>query len=1240
MRFKPSAFFLLLPLLSISPATILAQNSNPSELLTVAEESQFKATSSSEEVVDFIDRCASRSSWITSFEFGRTVEGRPMLGVITGPDSDVAKRSERVRILLLGNIHSGECAGKEALLRMLREMTLNPEHPWLDSATIVFVPNYNADGNDRVGRNEFHRPGQLGPENGMGTRENAQQLDLNRDFIKLTSPEAKALVNLIDRFDPHLSIDCHTTNGSRHQYQLTYDVPHNLSSPEPVRNFLRNRMMPAVTQSLADEGKHTFYYGNLSRDRTRWTTYGHEPRYSTEYVGMRGRLAVLSEAYSYIPYRDRIDISHDFVTACVNYVLDHSKDVMSLLDQTQREFEEMAATTPHKIQMHLAARSIPFAEKVTIRGYEGDSPTDFEVEFVGDFEATRSVPLPYAYVIGNDLSRPVDRLKRHGIAIHRMTEPAELEVTTYQIQSVRRANRRFQGHEMVTVETRTENSTVNLTAGSYVILTSQPLGRLASYMLEPGSDDGLVTWNFFDTELTEGGSFPVYRIEQPRQLPLQIVDIISPKTKLTVDMLAGNTRVNFAGSQAELPTWIKGQNQYMSTWDSRPVSVDAKSGGMSPIRPRWSSNDLLQALIDLRFTHEEASAFATSSNQSTLAQTDRFLVVEHNQRSVVYDIENKTAVELSTDLEPAELFDFSPNGEDLAFVRGGNLFVYRSATKTVDPLTDEDGSTILSGKLDWVYQEELYGRGNFKGFWWSPDGQRIAFLQLDTSNTPDYTVVDDAQVDVIVEISSYPLAGQPQAIPRIVICEIETGKLTEGNLGEHHSAEDNIVISNVAWDPDSTALTAQIQNRQQTFLDLMRLSSKDGSSNKVFRDQTPAWIESPGAPVWIGDHAFLWMSPRSGTNQIYRYSADGTEVTQLTQMEYGIQSIIGFHPDSQTIFFEAKPDGIRGHVFALELTTQTSRKLTEGSGHHAAKFSADFSYFFDIHSTASETQRVDLRDGNGRFVRSVHPHVDDRMEFLEIQKPRFEKIFLGSGEEQYETDVMLILPPDFDASKKYPVLYHVYAGPQAPTVRDQFRGGWYLWHQMLAQHGYVVFMCDNRSAGHYGPDRAWPVHRNLGELELHDIELAANWLQRQPWVDGDRIGIWGWSYGGYITAYAMTRSNSFKCGIAGAPVTDWRNYDSIYTERYMGLPDENPEGYERSSVVTKAADLHGKLLLIHGTIDDNVHIGNTMQLVYALQNAGKNFDLMVYPKNRHGITREPQVKHLRELMTRFILENL
>jgi dipeptidyl-peptidase-4 len=237
-------------------------------------------------------------------------------------------------------------------------------------------------------------------------------------------------------------------------------------------------------------------------------------------------------------------------------------------------------------------------------------------------------------------------------------------------------------------------------------------------------------------------------------------------------------------------------------------------------------------------------------------------------------------------------------------------------------------------------------------------------------------------------------------------------------------------------------------------------------------------------------------------------------------------------------------------------------------------------------------------------------------------------------------EAMMIKPPDFDPTKKYPVLEFTYSGPHAPQVRNGWGSTTYMWHQLMAQQGYIIWICDNRTGSGKGAESEWPVYENFGELELRDLEDGLKWLKSQPYVDGERIGIWGWSYGGYMTSYALTHSQSFKVGIAGGTVADWRDYDSIYTERYMRTPQNNPFGYKKSSPVTAAEDLHGKLLLIHGAIDDNVHIQNTVQFVYELQKAGKQFQLMVYPKSRHGVTDPLLVKHMRQMMTDFIVANL
>ena len=476
-------------------ALVPAQDRNSSWPQTVAEESDFLSTCTSAQAIEFVDDCCDKAGHLKKLVFGRTVEGREMVVVAASAKPyELGNADGRTVVLVIGNIHSGECAGKEAILMMIRELAQNPAHRWLKKMVLLFVPNYNADANDRIGKN--NRPGQIGPENGMGRRENAQDLDLNRDFVKLESPEARAMIRLIDKANPHLFIDCHTTNGSRHQYSLTYDIPHNPATAEPIRNFLRQKMMPAVTKNLEKKGTLTFYYGNFNREHTSWTTYGHQPRYSTEYVGLRGRLAILSEAYSYITYRERIFATRDFVTECLNYVDQNQDAVQSILDSVDRDLVKIANSWPSKISMSLSAKAVKFDKKFIVKGYKDEQPHDYECDFIGNYEPTRMTPLPYAYLVPQQFSRQVDRLLMHGVQVEQLIDDQELKVVLSGIKDINRNERSFQKHRMIQVTAQQWHDKIKVAKGTYIVRTAQPLGRLVSYMLECESDDGLVFWEF------------------------------------------------------------------------------------------------------------------------------------------------------------------------------------------------------------------------------------------------------------------------------------------------------------------------------------------------------------------------------------------------------------------------------------------------------------------------------------------------------------------------------------------------------------------------------------------------------------------------------------------------------------------------------------------------------------------------------------------------------------------------
>ncbi|HEX8422474.1 MAG TPA: prolyl oligopeptidase family serine peptidase, partial [Pyrinomonadaceae bacterium] len=328
---------------------------------------------------------------------------------------------------------------------------------------------------------------------------------------------------------------------------------------------------------------------------------------------------------------------------------------------------------------------------------------------------------------------------------------------------------------------------------------------------------------------------------------------------------------------------------------------------------------------------------------------------------------------------------------------------------------------------------------------------------------------------------------------------------------------------------------------------------------------------------------------------------------------------------------------IAEHFYRISLDGTGLKRLTPAEGHHKVSLSPNGNHFIDYWSDLNTPTQARLYTTDGAVVRTIDENRVDALKEYKLGQTEFLQVKTRDG---FTMEALMIRPPDFDPRKKYPVMSFTYGGPQAQQVRNRWGSVTYLWHQLLAQKGYIIWICDNRTASNKGVEAAWPLYGNFGELELRDLEDGVSWLKSQPYVDGSRIGIWGWSYGGFMTTYALTHSKSFKIGIAGGSVTDWRDYDSIYTERYMGTPQNNPEGYRKASPLYNARDLNGKILLIHGLMDDNVHVQNTIQFAYELQKANKPFQLMLYPKSRHGVTDPLLVKHMRQMMTDFIVQNL
>ena len=708
----------------------------------------------------------------------------------------------------------------------------------------------------------------------------------------------------------------------------------------------------------------------------------------------------------------------------------------------------------------------------------------------------------------------------------------------------------------------------------------------------------------------------------------------APTGTLTIDAIYDpSERLDFSGTPTTNLTWIDDSSYLQTRRAGRGVEtlvVDAASGRSSVLFDPSRMEAALAAMPAV--TAEDASERARASDL-ILNPSRTGTVVTIDDDLYFYDFVSNAATRLTSIPGTEEEATFSPNGRLVAFVRDNDLHVVDIGTRQEVALTRDGSPELLNGKLDWLYQEEIYGRGRFRGYWWSPDSARIAFLQLDERAVPAYTVVDDIPYRPTVEVTNYPKAGDPNPLVKLGIARLAGGAPLWVGLGEYSASE--FLIVDVDWVPDATSVAYQVQDREQTWLDLNLAEASSGRSRRLFRETTKAWVNANGSPVWLENGSFLWFSERSGFKHLYHYRADGTLIRAVTDGRWEVRTLYGIDEARDAVYFSA---GARRHIdtdiYRISLDGTALTRLSRTEGTHRANFNPSFSQYVDAWSDVTTPTQVRLHRADGAEVRIIDANPVASLADYRLSTPTFVEVRARDG---FVMDAMMITPPDFDPSRRYPVYQLTYAGPATASVRNAWGGSTYMYHQLLAQHGVIVWVLDNRSAGGKGAEAQWPIYGNLGELELQDLEDGITWLEQQPYVDASRIALHGWSYGGFMTAYALTHSTKWAAGIVGAPVTDWRNYDTVYTERYMKTPEHNPEGYRNSAPRFAAANLRGRMLLIHGGIDDNVHRQNSEQFVYELQQADKTFEMMVYPRQRHGVTDPRLNKHLHQLMFDFIM---
>ena len=713
---------------------------------------------------------------------------------------------------------------------------------------------------------------------------------------------------------------------------------------------------------------------------------------------------------------------------------------------------------------------------------------------------------------------------------------------------------------------------------------------------------------------------------------------------LSIDALYDpETRIDFSGAPASGLAWISDTHYLQSTRDPDAqrtglMTVEAATGETEPLFDAAKMESAIAAFPGI--TAGEAQRLAgRRSYTMNRARTATVLTIASDL--YYYEFGADRAKRLTFSPGDEEEVSFSPDGATVVFVRSHNLYAVDLESGRERALTTDGSAELLNGKLDWVYQEEIYGRAIYRGYWWSPDSSRLAFLQLNEESVPEFTVIDHLPYRLGVETWAYPKAGDPNPTVKLGVVTVAGGTPTWIDTDEY--APIQFLIVSVDWTPDSRQVVYQVQDREQTWLDLKLGDAGTGKSSTLFRETTAAWVNVNGGPVWLSDGSFLWLSERSGWKHIYHYAVDGALIRQVTDGPWEVRTLHGVAADAADedggwIYFSGtERSHIGGDVYRVKLDGSRLMLLSTAAGTHQANFNPSFTHYIDTWSDITTPPQVRLHRADGGELRVIDDNPVTVLSEYRLSQPEFLQVQTRDG---FVMEAMMIKPSDFDPARRYPVYQHTYGGPHLPQVRNAWGGTTYLYHQMLAQKGIVVWICDNRTASGKGAVSTWPVYRNFGELELRDIEDGIAWLTEQPYVDASRIGINGWSYGGYMVSYALTHSTSFAMGIAGGSVTDWRDYDTIYTERYMQMPQNNPDGYRKSSPRFAAQDLDGQLLLLHGMIDDNVHVQNTLQFVYELQQAGKPFDLMLYPKSRHGIADPSLVKHMRTRMVDFIMEHL
>lgn len=633
--------------------------------------------------------------------------------------------------------------------------------------------------------------------------------------------------------------------------------------------------------------------------------------------------------------------------------------------------------------------------------------------------------------------------------------------------------------------------------------------------------------------------------------------------------------------------------------------------------------------------------FSADENKILIA-SEKEQIYRHSTRENYYVYDRTTKI-LSpvTKGEKQMHASFSPDGNKVGFVRGNNIFIKDlTSGKETQVTTDGNQNNIINGATDWVHEEEF---AFSVAYFWSPDNKKIAYYKFDESKVKEFSFDEfNNKLYPTQYRFKYPKAGEDNSIVTIHVYDLASASAKLMDIGK----ETDQYIPRVKWTKDANIVSIVRMNRHQNKLDIMFANATTGETKIIYSETTDTYIdihEGEGDYVYFTDDKknFILLNEKDGFNHLYFYDISGKLVNQITKGNWDVVNFKGIDEKTKTIFYTAsETTATERDIYSIQMNGSGKKKISIEKGTHTPEFSNGMKNYINTFSSANAPSSIAIYNAKGKQIRILENNeaLTKKMQDFNLSK---KELFMFKTTEGIELNAWMIKPQNFDPSKKYPVFLTFYGGPGRNMVNNSFDGGGYFWHQMLAQKGYIVMCVDNRGTGYRGVAFKKCTYKQLGKLEVADQIGTAKYLATLPYVDKTRIGTFGWSFGGYLSSLCITKgAEYFKTAIAVAPVTNWRYYDNIYTERFMSLPLENASGYDDNSPINHVNKLKGKYLLIHGSGDDNVHYQNSMEMVTALVNANKQFDLFIYPDKNHGISGGNTRLHLYTKMTNFILDNL